>query len=38
MLEQMGEQNFAAPGFRDLYHVAPDVPRALSWLDDRVAP
>jgi hypothetical protein len=37
MLEQIGEQNFAAPGFRDLYHVAPDVPRALSWLEHKVA-
>ncbi|MGH9554658.1 MAG: TIGR00730 family Rossman fold protein [Terriglobales bacterium] len=34
MLEQMAEQNFAAPGFRNLYHVAPDVARALDWLEN----
>ncbi len=35
MLDQMAEQNFAAPGLRDLYYVAPDVSRALTWLEDR---
>jgi hypothetical protein len=35
MLEQIAEQNLASPGFRNLYHVAPDVARALSWLEDR---
>jgi hypothetical protein len=35
MLEQIAEQNLASPGFRNLYHIAPDVARALSWLEDR---
>jgi len=38
MLEQLGEQKFTAPGFRDLYHVAPDVARALSWLENKPTP
>ena len=34
MLEQIAEQQLASPGFRNHYYVAPDVARAVAWLED----
>ncbi len=38
MLEQLGEQKLASPELRSHYYIAPDVARAVAWLENRPAP
>ncbi len=37
MLEQIAEQKLASPEFRNHYYVAPDVARAVAWLEGHPA-